>query len=93
MSKYLNKNSPFQGIWDTIVHSEEESLPDETKELIQEYLHPKLEKVWRDLGISKDRIAFLQEDNFWEPAGNTGPCGPCTEQFFWNDNKILEIRN
>ncbi len=49
MSKYLNKNSPFQGIWDTIVHSEEDSLPDETKELIQEYLHPKLEKVWRDL--------------------------------------------
>ncbi len=49
MSKFLNKNSPFQGIWDTIVHSDEASLPDETKELIQEYLHPKLEKIWKDL--------------------------------------------
>ena len=49
MSKYLNKNSPFQGIWDTIVHADEASLPDETKELMQEYLHPKMEKLWRDL--------------------------------------------
>jgi non-specific serine/threonine protein kinase len=49
MSKYLNKNSPFQGIWDTIVHADEASLPDETKELMQEYLHPKIEKLWRDL--------------------------------------------
>ncbi len=49
LSKFLNKNSPFQGIWDTIIHSDEASLPDETKELIQEYLHPKLEKVWKDL--------------------------------------------
>jgi superfamily II DNA or RNA helicase len=49
MTKYLNKNSPFQGIWDTIVHADEASLPDETKELMQEYLHPKMEKVWRDL--------------------------------------------
>jgi non-specific serine/threonine protein kinase len=49
MAKFLNKNSPFAGIWDTIVHSDEASLPDETKELIQEYLHPKIEKVWRDL--------------------------------------------
>jgi non-specific serine/threonine protein kinase len=49
MSKFLNKNSPFQGIWDTIVHSDEASLPDETKELIQEYMQPKLEKLWKDL--------------------------------------------
>jgi non-specific serine/threonine protein kinase len=49
MAKFLNKNSPFAGIWDTIVHSDDDSLPDETKELIQEYMHPKLEKVWRDL--------------------------------------------
>jgi non-specific serine/threonine protein kinase len=49
LSKFLNKNSPFQGLWDNIVHTDEESLPDETKELMQEYLHPKIEKVWRDL--------------------------------------------
>jgi alanyl-tRNA synthetase len=44
-------------------------------------------KIWEKLGISKDRIAFLGEDNFWQLAG-AGPCGPCTEQFYWKDNKI-----
>jgi non-specific serine/threonine protein kinase len=49
LTKYLNKNSPFMGIWDTILHAEDASLPVETKELIQEYMHPKLEKLWRDI--------------------------------------------
>ena len=41
-------------------------------------------EVWQSLGIPKDRIAFLpKEDNWWSPAGETGPCGPCTEMFFW----------
>lgn len=43
-------------------------------------------EIWQKLGISKDRIAFLEEDNFWQLAG-AGPCGPCTEQFYWKDNK------
>jgi alanyl-tRNA synthetase len=44
-------------------------------------------EVWRKLGISKERIAFLpKEDNWWGPAGETGPCGPDTEQFFWKPN-------
>jgi len=46
------------------------------------------EKIWLDLGIPSERIAFLGEDNWWGPAGETGPCGPCTEQFYWKpDNK------
>jgi len=41
-------------------------------------------KVWMLLGIPKERIAFLpKEDNWWGPAGKTGPCGPCTEIFYW----------
>jgi len=41
-------------------------------------------KTWQSLGISKERIAFLpKEDNWWGPAGKTGPCGPCTEIFYW----------
>jgi alanyl-tRNA synthetase len=37
--------------------------------------------VWRSLGIT--RIAFLgKEDNWWGPAGATGPCGPDTEIFY-----------
>jgi len=40
------------------------------------------EKVWLSLGIPKERIASIN-DNWWGPAGNTGPCGPDTEMFFW----------
>ncbi|MCK4363117.1 MAG: alanine--tRNA ligase, partial [Dehalococcoidia bacterium] len=35
---------------------------------------------WREEGIPKERILrFGEEDNFWGPAGETGPCGPCSE--------------
>jgi alanyl-tRNA synthetase len=35
---------------------------------------------WRDIGIPEERILrFGEEDNFWGPAGNSGPCGPCSE--------------
>src|SRR5271157_1821569 len=44
-------------------------------------------KTWLSLGISKNRIAYL-EDNWWGPAGNTGPCGPDTEMFFWTGQKL-----
>ncbi|MFA5447338.1 MAG: alanine--tRNA ligase [Sphaerochaeta sp.] len=38
--------------------------------------------VWRSLGIPEERIYFLgREDNWWGPAGETGPCGPDTEMF------------
>ncbi len=40
------------------------------------------EKVWLSLGIPKERIYFLtKSDNWWGPAGETGPCGPDTEMF------------
>ncbi len=39
-------------------------------------------KIWRSLGIPKERIHFLgREHNWWGPAGETGPCGPDTEMF------------
>ncbi len=38
--------------------------------------------LWRSLGIPEDRIVFRGTDNFWI-AGETGPCGPCTEIFCW----------
>ncbi len=39
-------------------------------------------EIWISLGIPKERIHFLpREDNWWGPAGETGPCGPDTEMF------------
>ncbi len=36
--------------------------------------------IWRRNGIAEDRIMrFGEEDNFWGPAGDMGPCGPCSE--------------
>ena len=39
-------------------------------------------KVWQSSGIPKERIFFFpKKDNWWGPAGKTGPCGPDTEMF------------
>ena len=46
-------------------------------------------KIWESLGIKKERIAFLpKKDNWWGPAGETGPCGPDTEMFYWKLNNV-----
>jgi alanyl-tRNA synthetase len=39
--------------------------------------------IWRDkIGVSEHRIKRMGEaDNFWK-AGNTGPCGPCSELYY-----------
>ena len=35
---------------------------------------------WREVGVPEEKILrFGEEDNFWGPAGDTGPCGPCSE--------------
>ncbi|MDR0451027.1 MAG: alanine--tRNA ligase, partial [Treponema sp.] len=39
--------------------------------------------VWRSLGIPESRISYRpKEDNWWGPAGTTGPCGPDSEMFY-----------
>ena len=39
--------------------------------------------VWGTVGIPGERIYFLgKEDNWWGPAGETGPCGPDSEMFY-----------
>lgn len=38
--------------------------------------------VWEKLGIKKENIYYLpKKNNWWGPAGITGPCGPDTEIF------------
>jgi alanyl-tRNA synthetase len=40
-------------------------------------------EIWRTLGLSEAHITFLpKKDNWWGPAGATGPCGPDTEMFY-----------
>ncbi len=44
---------------------------------------------WMELGMPRDRVAFLgKKDNWWGPAGKTGPCGPDTEMFYWKPNDV-----
>ncbi len=44
--------------------------------------------IWKKLGLKEERISLLgEEDNWWETAG-AGPCGPCTEQFFYIGKKL-----
>lgn len=38
--------------------------------------------IWEKCGLPKERIFYLpKENNWWGPAGVTGPCGPDTEIF------------
>lgn len=52
---------------------------------------PKDEKTynkWIELGVDKSHLYFLgKEDNWWGPAGQTGPCGPDTEIFYDTQKK------
>lgn len=41
--------------------------------------------LWKNLGIPDSRIAKTSSDNFWI-AGESGPCGPDTEMFYFRSN-------
>ncbi|MEE8194381.1 MAG: alanine--tRNA ligase [Dehalococcoidales bacterium] len=54
---------PPQRLWVTVFLDDDESFG-----------------IWRELGVAEDRILrFGEEENYWGPAGDTGPCGPCSE--------------
>lgn len=39
-------------------------------------------EIWKSAGLPEDNIFFLpRKNNWWGPAGQTGPCGPDTEIF------------
>ena len=44
--------------------------------------------IWKNkIGIPENRLFFCdKKDNWWGPAGNEGPCGPCSELHFdWGE--------
>ncbi|GAJ12214.1 unnamed protein product, partial [marine sediment metagenome] len=54
---------PPQRLWITIFLDDDESF-----------------RYWQKLGVPPQRILrFGEQDNFWGPAGDSGPCGPCSE--------------
>jgi alanyl-tRNA synthetase len=54
---------PLERLWITIFLDDDETF-----------------NIWQARGIPEDRILrFGEEDNFWGPAGDSGPCGPCSE--------------
>ncbi len=62
---------------------------------------------WEEVGVPRERIYYLgRKDNWWGPAGQTGPCGPDSEMFIdtgipgtaesrpgVSDGKYLEVWN
>ena len=42
--------------------------------------------LWRSMGVKESHLFYLpKENNWWGPAGITGPCGPDTEMFIITD--------
>jgi alanyl-tRNA synthetase len=54
---------PEERLWITIYSDDEDAF-----------------SCWRKIGVPADKILrFGDEDNFWGPVGDSGPCGPCSE--------------
>lgn len=50
--------------------------------------------IWKSLGIPEERISYLGvEDNWWGPAGETGPCGTDTEIFYWRGEEPAPLKH
>jgi alanyl-tRNA synthetase len=54
---------PEERLWITIYRDDDEAFA-----------------YWREVGVPTGKILrFGEEDNFWGPVGDSGPCGPCSE--------------
>lgn len=64
-------NIPKEKLYFTVFAGDENAPRD-----MESYSH------WLSMGVSENHIYFLpKENNWWGPAGITGPCGPDTEMF------------
>src|SRR4051812_15228561 len=60
-------------IWATVFGGDEELGLGPDEESIE---------IWKRRGIPEERIVLLpRSENFWQ-AGETGPCGPCSEMYY-----------
>jgi len=59
----VNMGLPKERLWATVYLDDDEAR-----------------QLWLKQGVPAERIVRLGEaDNFWGPAGDSGPCGPCSE--------------
>ena len=72
------KKEAISFAWEFV--TEELKLPEE-KLYVTVYLDDdEAVKCWQELGVPDERIVRCDaKDNFWGPAGDSGPCGPCSE--------------
>ena len=97
INKYLNRNSPFSGIWENIIQTDGEELPEETKSLIAEYLQPKLKKIFEEQAGSS-AVFYLEEkksfttNNLIEVALSDKCIAPHFKIIANNDHFELECR-
>jgi alanyl-tRNA synthetase len=46
-------------------------------------IYSRIHEIWKQKGLNDNQIFFYgREENWWGPAGVTGPCGPDSEIFF-----------
>lgn len=57
INKYVSRNSPFSSAWENIIQPDGEDLPEETRHLINEYMLPRLKKLFSDSGDQP--LAFI----------------------------------
>lgn len=48
-------------------------------------------EIWKSLGIKEERIYPTENDNFWK-VGETGPCGPDSEIFYFRGNEEIPLK-
>ncbi|MDD3341199.1 MAG: alanine--tRNA ligase [Bacilli bacterium] len=77
-----NLNIPVERLAVTVFEGNE-TIPRDTESF----------EIWKSLGIKEEKISYLGvEDNFWI-AGETGPCGPDTEIFYWRSEDAVPSKH
>jgi SNF2 family DNA or RNA helicase len=66
ITKFLTRNSPFAKMWDNIIQDEDEPLTEESKELVVEYIYPKLKQLF-ELLANNNFIYFLPKGKALKP--------------------------
>ena len=76
------KQEAIEWAWDFLTNVV--SIPAERLVVSVHHEDAESERIWHEcIGIETGRIYRLgDEDNFWGPAGASGPCGPCSEVHF-----------